>query len=231
MDKKLTQAEFEDLCTWADGELDPKRADEIARLVDKDPLWGQAHRKLQSLDEALNTWTTSNIPVGLCQQIIKQAKRPLLSPWNRMVRWATPIAAAAAIVVGITLHFNSTPPGKTNLAKPNRFVSDGRDAVARMGSPVSPTTRPTVSGKYLSRNAPSLLTMTPEDQQELLARYEHMVAASARWHEQNRWLVAVIASFTPKQLEQLRSMTPSRRARIFLMRRNKLIRTGKLPKQ
>ncbi len=220
MDEKLTQSEFEDLCAWLDGELDSQRADEIAKLVESDPAWAQACRELRSLNGTLNAWAAPALPDDLARRIARNAKRPVLSPWNKITRWATTTAAAAAIVLGLFMLVNKTPTQRPALTQ------SGPTVLAQAGQGGS-TTMPALSATNARPMA--FLNMTATDQQELLAKYEKLAATN--WQEQNRWIIPVVASFTPAQLEQLNKMAPNQQMKVFLTRRAELIRDGKLPKQ
>jgi len=187
-----------------DGELGPHRSDEVASLVESDPAWAQARRQMQSLNDVLDTWVSPQVPVELAHQIASQARRPAVSRAGRFLHWATGVAAAAAITLGLMLHF----------AGP------------------SPQARPTAADKRASRNAIVFLKMSPEEQQKLLAQYERAAAASAKARRaQARWLRVVLGSFTPEQRDQLRRMTPAQQAKAFLTRRAELTRAGKGPRQ
>jgi len=222
MGEKLSESELADLCAWLDGELDPRRNDEIDKLVESDPAWAQARRQMQSLSDVLDTWTGPEVPAELAHQIASQVRRPAVSRTERFLHWATGVAAAAAIILGLMLHFASpTPQARRHSVVSNQFVEAGRDVFSPAGGGTGSA----------SREAIVFLKMSPEEQQKLLAQYERAAAASAKARRaQARWLGVVLASFTPEQRDQLRRMTPARQAKAFLTRRAELIRAGKLPK-
>ncbi len=109
MNNKLTESEFEDLSAWLDGELDSVRAAEVAQLVENDPAWTKACHELRNLDNSLDAWPVPAVPEKLARYIITDAKIPPRSTLNRILHWATPAAAAAALIMGILLHFSSMP--------------------------------------------------------------------------------------------------------------------------
>ena len=230
MGEKLSESELADLCAWLDGELDPHRSDEVASLVESDPAWAQARRQMQSLNDVLDTWVSPQVPVELAHQIASQARRPAVSRAGRFLHWATGVAAAAAITLGLMLHFaGPSPQARPHTVIPDQFVEAGQDVFSRMDASAS---RRTAADKRASRNAIVFLKMSPEEQQKLLAQYERAAAASAKARRaQARWLRVVLGSFTPEQRDQLRRMTPAQQAKAFLTRRAELTRAGKGPRQ
>lgn len=112
----LTQDDFDDLSALLDGELSPRRAGEVDALVQSDPHWRAAWQELQAVDEALDACGVPPAPRDLPERIIAAAHRlgrtrPVIL---RIARWAGPVvAAAAAVVIAVTLASRTTPPTKT----------------------------------------------------------------------------------------------------------------------
>ena len=84
------------------------------------------------------------------------------------------------------------------------------------------------------QQALAFLRMNARRQEQILTEYEQAVNTSQHmqetWRERMCWLQAVVQSFTPQERRVLHRMLPARRARVFLQRRDQLIRAGKLPK-
>lgn len=102
MEKILKQSELEDLSAYVDGELDAARAAEIARLIETDALWRQAHLDLLDLNAALDAYVapspSSDLAARIVRNIRQQEQRPLAS---RILRWAAPLTAAATILIAV----------------------------------------------------------------------------------------------------------------------------------
>lgn len=200
-------------------------------MVESDPAWAQARRQLRSLNGLLDVWTGPEVPAELARQIADRAKRPSPTRLGRFLHWATGVAAAAAIILGLMLHFSSTvPQSRPDGTVANQFTEAGRDIFSRADGRGVPERSLVSTVRGGRRGAIVFMKMSPAEQQKLLARYERAAAASAQMRRrQARWLPAVLDSFTPEQCDQLRRMTPSQQARAFLTRRAELIRAGKLP--
>ena len=228
MDKKLSESELADLCAWLDGELEPDRSSQVASLVQSDPAWSRARREMQSLNTLLETWTVPPTPAELARQIASRARRPV--PWRlgRFLHWATGVAAAAALVLALMLHFGPAGPSRPGMGPVDQFTEAGRDVFPLGAGGRTQSARRADDDRG---NAIVFMQMSPAQQQRLLARYERAVASAARRDAQARWLRVVLESFTPEQCDQLRRMTPAQQARAFLIRRAELIRAGKLPRR
>jgi hypothetical protein len=87
--------------------------------------------------------------------------------------------------------------------------------------------------KLARQEALAFLQLDPQQQKKILDEYARKaqavpaVTAEARL-KQARWLRAVVESFTPAQVDQLRGMSPAQRAETFIRQRNQLIAEGKL---
>ena len=83
------------------------------------------------------------------------------------------------------------------------------------------------------QEALSFLSQSPERQEQLLARYQKLIALSADRQEHYRqiakWLQVVVDSMTPAQREALLKMAPEQRAKELLARKAVLVSQGKLP--
>lgn len=116
MKERLSQAEWEDLSADLDGELDVDAAARVAARLAADPVWAQARRELQALDEALNLVDVPPAPEGLAERICANVRSP--SRAIRLVRWLAPLAAAA-VVLAVLAYRDMTqpkPPGNSEAA-------------------------------------------------------------------------------------------------------------------
>ena len=107
-DKTPGQNDFENLSAFADGELDASRAAEIERLVQTDPQWQRAMRRLVDLDRALEAMSAPPVDPHLPDRIIDSIHRRIRR--GRLV-WAARVgaalAAAAAIVIIAVVALNN----------------------------------------------------------------------------------------------------------------------------
>ncbi len=124
-----------------------------------------------------------------------------------------------------------TPTGKLNDL--NRF----RGSQMTVRSPVRPKSWRALSSEQRSRarrHAVIFIRLNVRQQERILTEHEQAINTSQYMQEALRQQIhcirIVVQSFTPSERRALRLMTPPRRARKFLQRRNYLIRTGKLPK-
>jgi len=103
------------LSAYFDGELPPAEAARVERLIADDPAWATALAELQSLDVALDAYECPAMPRELPSRIVA-ARRAERSVWVRVLRLAAPLAAAAVIVLAMTLagpwrnSHTATPP-------------------------------------------------------------------------------------------------------------------------
>jgi ElaB/YqjD/DUF883 family membrane-anchored ribosome-binding protein len=78
----------------------------------------------------------------------------------------------------------------------------------------------------------AFLRENDDRQRDLLAHYEQVIKSSAErrdaYQRRARWLRVVLASFSGDELQAMRQMTPTDRARKLLERRDQLVREGKL---
>jgi hypothetical protein len=101
MGHELTSSEWDDLSAWLDGELPAERAKEIEARVASDPAWADAHRDMQAVEAALDSWQAPAPGDDLAariRQAARQQRRPL-----RIPRLAIPLSVAAAAVVLIAV--------------------------------------------------------------------------------------------------------------------------------
>ncbi|MCD4825341.1 MAG: DUF3106 domain-containing protein [Phycisphaerae bacterium] len=246
MTSKLTQDDYEALTAWMDGELDDAQAETVARKLQSDPAWTEAHEQLLETDSLLDAWDAP-APAdrdALVASILGRA-RPR-STVVRIARWMAPLsAAAAAIILAIlVIHGYSTPAGPSPV--PDEFVAGGLDVFTEMpiadsesrrgGSIVDPlkpsrakwdALDPAQRGRARQK-ALAFLKMTPEQQSQALAKYQENQDAATATQGQAYWLKVVVESFSPDQRRELLNMTPAQRAKTFLERRKQLIREGKL---
>ncbi|MFW6066439.1 MAG: hypothetical protein ACOC9S_06420, partial [Planctomycetota bacterium] len=72
----------------------------------------------------------------------------------------------------------------------------------------------------------------PDKQRELIEHYDEFIKMSAErrqaYRQRERWLKVVVASFTPRERDELRNMPADERARRLITRRDKLVEQGKL---
>jgi len=82
------------------------------------------------------------------------------------------------------------------------------------------------------RYALAFLEKNRQEQEELIRRHDELIKMSAEKREAYRrrakWLQIVVASFTPKEREELQKLSPDDRARLLLERKAELVRQGKL---
>lgn len=85
---------------------------------------------------------------------------------------------------------------------------------------------------HYRRVAVAFLRENPEKQRELIERYDRFIKMSAErrqaYRQREQWLKVVVASFTPRQRDELRNMPAEQRARQLIARRDELVRQGKL---
>jgi len=91
------------LSAYFDGELSPAEMARVDRLVADEPAWSAALASLRSLDGVLDAYTCSEPPRALPSRIVAAARRQEKSVWVRVFRLAVPAAAAAAVVLAVTL--------------------------------------------------------------------------------------------------------------------------------
>ncbi len=104
MDSRLTQSELEDLSAFVDGELPAEQSRRIARRVESDGAWADAHRELLALDGLLDAYTVPAGDEGLAERICRpyrRARQRVLRPVGAWWRRLVPLSAAAAVVIGL----------------------------------------------------------------------------------------------------------------------------------
>ncbi len=102
----LAQPELDELTAWMDGELAGTDARRIAELVRADPRWRKSHREFLAVTEALAGMPAPAAGPGLAERIVRRAHRERVT--SRIWRVAAPLAAAAAVIVAVTL-WNGRP--------------------------------------------------------------------------------------------------------------------------
>jgi anti-sigma factor RsiW len=117
----LTQLEFEDLSAYLDGELDARRAAEVRARVESDPAWRGVHAQLQAVDAAMDAYAAPPAPADLPERVLAYVNREASQPVViRLVRWAAPLAAAAAVLVAAGLlyrHLTASPGAPGNAVR------------------------------------------------------------------------------------------------------------------
>jgi hypothetical protein len=82
------------------------------------------------------------------------------------------------------------------------------------------------------RYAVAFLEKSPEEQQKLRKSFWALLSLAKVKREaygrRDRWVRAVVATFTPEQREELRKMSSAERARALVARRDELVRQGRL---
>jgi len=101
----LTQPDQERLSAWMDGELPPADAEAVARLVETDAAWSQAHRQLRSLDQTLGLWNVPTPPADLAERVLAHARRKPEHVVLRVGRWMLSAAAVMLIAMGAWQYF------------------------------------------------------------------------------------------------------------------------------
>ncbi len=95
------QADIEDLSAWMDGELSAPDARRVAGLVRTDAGWRAAYEQFQAVDEALEGVSAPRAGRPLADEIVRAAHRRRLV--RRVIRFAAPVAAAAAVLLAVWL--------------------------------------------------------------------------------------------------------------------------------
>jgi anti-sigma factor RsiW len=98
----MKQSDFADLCAYLDGQLEGPRAAQVQELIASDDVWREAHRQMTQLDELIQACEAPAVPADLAGRIISHVRgRQRSSVILKFVRYAAPLAAAAAIVIGV----------------------------------------------------------------------------------------------------------------------------------
>jgi anti-sigma-K factor RskA len=119
MANELTQSDLEQLSAYLDGELEAEQARQVEAMLAGDGRWQRAARELKALDETLDQWTAPPAPAGLAERIIAASRQEKQAPALviRLVKYLTPVAAAAAVAVAYLAFFNhpqtNTPATET----------------------------------------------------------------------------------------------------------------------
>lgn len=102
------QPDIEDLSAWMDGELASDGSRRVAELVREDPDWQATHRQFLALDAALGRLEAPAAEPDLTDRILAATHRPGVA--RRLLRALVPLAAAAAIVLAVTIFAGRTKP-------------------------------------------------------------------------------------------------------------------------
>lgn len=82
------------------------------------------------------------------------------------------------------------------------------------------------------RKARAFLAKSPQGRDEMLRKFDEWIELAAeqkdKYRRMNRWLKKVVATFSAAERDQLRQMSPERRARTLLRRRDELVAAGTL---
>lgn len=130
MNRRLSQSDCDDLSAYWDGELSPRRAEQVDALLRVDPAWQDAHRQLQATDRALAAWSSPPCPQDLAGRILAQRRRPARPAGLRVLRWLVPLEAAAAaaiILAAVLLH----PPAPVSGPDPAPAAQVAEDFAAK----------------------------------------------------------------------------------------------------
>jgi len=203
MTNSFSQPDLEKLSAWMDGELAPEQELEVRKLVSEDPSWAQAYRQLQETDEVLDHWKIPATPDYLAARIIRNSKPKHLL--LRVVKWASPLAAAAVIVLMILVMQQSKIARTRGVAKSGAM-------------PRSQQTRP---GGALRYRVPS-----SQEQARLLENYSKRMQFEQQWLAHNEWLLVVLRSFTPEEVKVLEKLPQDEVSRRIIQRRDKLVKQG-----
>ncbi len=130
----LPQLDQERLSAWMDGELSAVEAADVARLVETDPDWAEAHRQFKALHNVLDRWDVPAADSDLAQRVLAHARRKPEHVVLRVGRWMLSAAAVALIAVGAWQvlakdHVRPVNPGPTYrqggfTGVPETFVRD-----------------------------------------------------------------------------------------------------------
>jgi len=113
MEEQVRQIDIEALSAWLDGELTAEQGREIEDRVQSSPALARALAELRALDKALGAYTVPAPADGLAGRVVASVRRSQRrSGIYRIVRWAAPAAAAAAILLATALWWIDRPgPG------------------------------------------------------------------------------------------------------------------------
>lgn len=100
-ESKLKPTELEQISAFLDGELPETQARQVAEMIERDPAWAAAANEFSRLDVLLEAWPTPRLAGDLTTSILSATRRK--RPHPAWVQWMAPLAAAAAIVVAVTL--------------------------------------------------------------------------------------------------------------------------------
>lgn len=241
MTTNLSPMDPERLSAWLDGELPPEQAEEVARLVETDPAWAEAYRRLKALDRVLDLWTVPPPPADLARRVWAHRRSRRESVVLRVGQWMLSAAALALIAGGLWLHFarqqSLSRPLNPALVRsgfsavPETFLRDNVELFHHMpdkipaGGPVrfvlypasGPSTQPAI-------RLPSWGELTPRQQQKIRRRAVIFLRLSPE--QQMQLLQAHEAAMREARLQQqrlnwlkvvLESFTPAQRQALLQM--------------
>lgn len=198
MKPTLTEHEFAELSAWHDGELPPAQAEDVARKVKHDQAWTEANRHIERLDATLAGWPAPAVPGDLAERICEAARRgPQEHRMLRLVRWLSPLAAAAAIVLAVTfLHHPAALQQEMHTAQavPEEFVREGLDVFDGLESGLTPAVR---MSRQLNDQTPGLYVIVPGQPPQ---RWDDLTEAQK---QQLRKRALAFLELTPRQQKQV----------------------------
>lgn len=159
----LSENEFEQLSAWHDGELDPAEAEVVARKVAHEPAWSEANRQMLALEKVLDRDPAPGVPDDLATRICTAARQaPREHRILRLARWLAPAAAAAAVLLVLTVFHqpHSQDPGQqlAGQALPEEFVREGIDVFGGLDNGLTPQVR---LSRELNDQTPRLFVLVP----------------------------------------------------------------------
>jgi anti-sigma factor RsiW len=98
---RMKQSDFADLCAYIDGQLEGPRSAQVQEFINSDAAWREAYRQMTQLDQLLQACEAPQAPADLAGRIIRRARGQRSHAILKFIRYAAPLAAAAAIVIGI----------------------------------------------------------------------------------------------------------------------------------
>ncbi len=240
MRTELTQTDLDDLSAYLDGELDAASTLRVEQLTSSDEAWREALAEMKSVDRAIDVFRTqSHVPphsANLVQRIVAAAT-PQRSRW--LVRLGAPLAAAAAVaIVAFVLVGKDKPVTHNNNGDKAALIATVLDEIS--GGSLADAIRQhpgwdklTAEQKQTYRiEVLSYLQMTPEQQDQAINRFSELSKMSPEERKQHRlqaeWIQVVADSFSAEERKELSLMSPQARSRKMLLRKEELIRQGKI---
>ena len=117
MNRPLSQPDLDELSAYLDGELDVDASARVAAKLANDDAWARARTQLLALIAAMDAYDVPPAPAGLADRICAATKPA--SPVIRLVKWLSPVAAAAAVVLAVLAWHNANTPQGPNGGVPS----------------------------------------------------------------------------------------------------------------